>query len=299
MMLKAKGKTKKTVSAHPSCVTEDGTIYRVILSLTCEDGKESYLATGSRLTHAEVDNKLGHANSLAKNLSIYLDKDHKELKSLGFQCPIFHQYGISQDICQEFDELNIHEFKAVFDHIHKLYRESINANRKSGHHGNYENYIGGHYWLMLLRNRVSTVGTPELQQLTYPELPNVVSTLGLTQDTPVDCDGPMSSQDDSLCNNFSLSPRKKRLAEDIGSSHASRKRIMVTMEKQKNLQLTASIVDRRESLVNKIIETKQKMRDLDFDEEVQDDLKTMISIYKDQIKKLDVELNKSSSEVDK
>lgn len=299
LMTKTARKPKSSASAHPTCVTKDGTIYRVILSLTCEAGKSSYLATGSRLTRQEIDNKLGHGFSLATNLSIYLDKEHAELKSLGFDCDIFHQYRISQDISNSYDALNIQEFKTVVNHIQTIYRETVNNNRKSGNHQNFSNYVGHYYWLMLYRHRVCTTGSPEMQQLAYAELPQPMTSLSPSTESSPSFEGDQSSQEGQDCAKGSPksdteSSPKKRITEHIECSHASRKRIMVTLEKQKILQLKATMVDRREVLLNKILDTKQKIKNLSFDTEIVSDLNKMLDIYKDEMKAIDAELKSNT-----
>ena len=284
-------KARSNSTTHPPFVQRDGTIYRVILALTCEEGKDSFLATGSRLSRNEVDNGLGHGNSLAKNLTIYLNKEHEELQCLGYQCNIFLTFGIPQDICLDFDVLDIQQFMTVVDHVQKVYRHSVNKCRTSGNHSEYSNYIGHHYWLMLFRERTFVHGGAEMKQISYPELTNPVSSLTMSKSSDSEICSWLASSQETCSDGTISSPKKRSVTDDIADSHALRKKTYMTMERQKSVAYRFDMVDRREELTNKIIKLKQQLKDpLALDEEDIAELDKMLVMRKRQRDEIDKEL---------
>ena len=50
-------------SVHPQFIQQEGTIYRIILSLTCEEGKLYYSQIGAQLSRSQLDSKCGHSDA--------------------------------------------------------------------------------------------------------------------------------------------------------------------------------------------------------------------------------------------
>ena len=180
--------SKKTTKAasNPSFIGEEGTIYRVILSLFCEDGKTSYSQIGRRLQRMQIDSGLGHSTALSNNLAIYLDKDHEDLKSLGYNCSLFLSAGISQDISMKYDNLSLTQYCQVVEHVHHWYKVAVRNNTKSGVHETFPNYVQERYWLMLMRSMLLKTGNENLQMISYPELPHVLTSSLGSEKSPIE-----------------------------------------------------------------------------------------------------------------
>ena len=290
IMSSASFKSKINASTHPLFVHEEGTIYRVVLSLTCEAGKRSFMNSGSRLTREEIDNGLRSANSLATNLIIYSDEDHPELESLGFEHELFTLMNVDQDVCKTYDKLSLSQFAAVVDHIHHHFQDAMIRNQKSGSHLTFANYVGSRYWLLLLHHRLYTNGCMELRQIVYPELPQVLTSL--SQES--------TSSTDDLSVGPPLSPPKKAKNNhhnnDVQDGDAARKRLYLTMEKQKNMQLRASLTDRQEILIDKIIKTKERLDSTNSDPEINEHLKIILTNYKSELNNLIKEIQSIDAE---
>ena len=300
-MEKISFKKQSGVSAHPLFVTKPGTFYRVILSLTCEAGKDSYAQMGTKQTRAQIDNKLGKANDLANNLVIYLDKEHPELKSLGFDCTMFKIHEIDQDICMNYDSLDIKQFKAVVDHIHYHFRISMNKNRASGTHETYCSYVDNHFWLMLLHHRLHSNGTSiALRQVADPVLPTVVTTLSPTQQSDITSESQYISGSTNDTPPSSPSMRNQKNKRNETNAMISSKRKLLFNESRRSAVLRkAEINDRFDELRRRKRKARKELEDSDLDDEDKMEIEEAINNYNKEMKDLREERNQMRHKYDK
>ena len=278
LMEGASFKSKNKSSTLPQFVTEEGTLYRVILSLTCEAGKESYMTSGAKLSRTDIDNGLGAGNCLADNLIIYLDDKHPEMEGLGYKCALFEIANIKQDICKKYDELDLVQFSSVVDYIHNRFRDAMNRNQMSGSHETFANYVGSLYWLMLLHHRVHS-GSVQLRQTAFPQLPKVVTSLS-------SCDQTVTS---TLSGN-SPKNKKQKMMDTIQETNETKKRILSMMEDQKITQARAEKTDRLSTIVAKIRDAREEIADPSCDPDDKDELEFLVLSYKAESKRLRYQL---------
>ncbi len=81
-------------------------------------------------------------------------------------------FSVSQDICEEYDVLNLEEFKSVVNYIVKLYRECRNKKTVSGEHEHFGAYVGGHAYLLYFFECLKETGDTALMNCAYGELDN-------------------------------------------------------------------------------------------------------------------------------
>ena len=262
-------------SSHPNFIKQEGTIYRVILSLTCEGGKVSYANSFSRLNRTQIDSGLGHSMDLANNLAIYLDKDNEDLKSLGYHHLLFESAGISQEILTEYDILNLQQYCAVVKHVHYWYKRAIRENRASGSHLDFPNFVNHRFWLVLMYHLLTKTGNENLQTVAYPELPQVLTSLG-NKNTPITVDE---------------SPKKngtEDTKDPVQEMITLKRDTLRKIEKRKAMEISAIANDRYLVLIEKIAEVHKLLEDpVATSSPMKRRYKTALKLYEKELKSIE------------
>jgi hypothetical protein len=117
---------------------------------------------------ADSRNPKPHAWESMYNLYCSDDNDLVVLSSSASQALI--GFSVSRDICEEYNSLNLEEFKSVVDYITKLYRECRNKKAVSGEHGHFGAYVGGRAYLLYFFECLRETGDTALMNCAYAEL---------------------------------------------------------------------------------------------------------------------------------
>ena len=211
------------------------------------------------------------------------------MKSIGHDIPEYEILGLAHDVTKHFDKLSLSQFSQAVKHIHFHYQKAVNNNRKSGTHDNFDQFIGDKYWLLLLHHRLGLTGNRDLQMIAYPELTEVITSLGCSQTSNL-----TQSSTSSQCSespNRSRKNNKKTLDnnEDQKSVRA-RRESLESISKSKEIALRTQMMNRYEELGKKILEATDKINELGINKHHKIFLKKMIKMWKSESSELEKDL---------
>jgi hypothetical protein len=175
-----KTKKKKSKSTPPSSITQEGSYYRAINVYFDEMHRVDVSRLGEPPSMGTLDarqfrNKDVFDKLLKSYLAMSIASDHIHLIAFADN-PYLQAMGVvSGDVpfASEFDVLTSEELKDVMEYINHWYQHAHRNSKKSGNHGNFEDFVGDkpyiyyyHLWLQEI---------PHLFALAVPTLPvNVV-----------------------------------------------------------------------------------------------------------------------------
>ena len=178
--LLAKSKAKKrSKSSPPLSITQEGTYYRAINVYFDELHRADVSRLGEPPSMRDLDirqfrNKDVYDKLLKTYLALSVAADHIHLIAFPDN-PYLQAMGLlSGDVpfAAEFDVLTSEELKDVMEYINHWYRHAHRNSKKSGNHGNFEDFVGDkpfvyyyHLWLQEI---------PHLFSLAVPTLPDTV-----------------------------------------------------------------------------------------------------------------------------
>ena len=166
-------KKKGAATTKPACLVTDGTIYRTIITITCEKGKPLFIATRGSHDKNMLDTRKPHPFEWDGLNAIY-GSDEPELDCIGDMQELLLGYDIDVDISSIYDKLNTTEFRLVCNYVLAFYRKAMNAKSLSGNHKPIDAYIEGKPWIAFLHARLQAIGDSALMDCAYAQLPDSV-----------------------------------------------------------------------------------------------------------------------------
>ena len=158
----------KSPTTKPSCITEDGTLFRIINTII--RNKECYIETKN--AHDKEDQDSRDPKSSA--WQIMCEDYNSSNESLDQLSPIGQRamvgYSISSDICKQHDKLTYGEFQECVLYLNAQYRIVRNAEKASGNHAHIGTYIGGKIYILYFDECLKETGDKALYCCAYPEL---------------------------------------------------------------------------------------------------------------------------------
>ena len=110
---------KKSASSKPECIKKDGTMYRCVTAIMSKRNKFMEL----KKSHDKDDSDSRNPKSLVwesmHNLDCCNDEDLLMLLPAAAQSLL--DFSVPPNICGEYDELDIQEFKAVINFLFEIY----------------------------------------------------------------------------------------------------------------------------------------------------------------------------------
>lgn len=166
--LTASHRRSRSAATKPTCITKEGTLFRVVNTIA--ELKDDYKETNS--SHDQHDQDTRNPKSLAwERMAEHYNSTAESLKKLspgGTHALLGH--SVPNDVCAEYDELTVDEFKQCAKYIQALYREKRNHKNTSGNHKPFGHYCDGKKWLLYFHAVLEEVGDRGLQCCAYPEL---------------------------------------------------------------------------------------------------------------------------------
>lgn len=208
----------KNHATKPTCITEQGTMFRIINTCLCEEGRPSYIETRNAHDRDDTDTRLPNAVEYGKLNKLY-HPGEKSIGELSEGGASLIGHNVSLQICQTYDKLTDDEFKQVADYMHAKYRKARNDKNQSGQHESFNNYCGGISWLVYLHAVLERIGDKDLMNCAYAELPEGIARTSTDKFQPIrrrdrrhrrSRNTPDSPQDD---NNNNMRTKKHAAAE--------------------------------------------------------------------------------------
>jgi len=166
--LTAPHRKSRSAATKPPCIIKEGTLFRVVNTIA--ELKDDYKETNS--SHDQHDQDTRNPKSLAwERMTEHYNSTAESLKKLspgGSHALLGH--SVPNDVCAEYDELTVDEFKQCAKYIQALYREARNRKNQSGNHKSFGHYCDGKKWMLYFHAVLEEVGDRGLQSCAYPEL---------------------------------------------------------------------------------------------------------------------------------
>lgn len=170
--VKSTGKKKKDDSSpltKPTCLTKDGTLYRIIEVITALVLNQYFQKTLLPFSRGDLDAVKKNTVLWEKLHSSYADPDL--YKKIAMYDALLG-YSIDESISAEYDELNVDMFKRIVEYIQAKYKKARNDKTTSGHHSHFSDYTSGNVWLLYLHTKLDEIGDTALMDCFYAELPD-------------------------------------------------------------------------------------------------------------------------------
>ena len=159
-----KARKKGANTTKPAAVQNDGTLYRIINTVTHESTRQSYIGLFKTLERLEELDSKNKTPACIENLyAFYIDSTNEDLKSAPrrYFDPFFTEHSLANP--WKFDDLDLQNFKATIDFVNAHYRQASNRRTTSGNHKEFCAYIEGKTWLLYYFNKLSEIGNTELK----------------------------------------------------------------------------------------------------------------------------------------
>ena len=195
--------TQKSSSTRPTAALLDSTLFRVIIVVTLNKTRQTYLKTCDKLSQKELDAKKGHHKLWEELLSVYEDDTLHELNNLGCYPDEPDGKGgmmnkgatIGADISDEknqicmakinpkgmylmgndgpatYDNLDVDEFAATIKFINHQYDGIRKKKNKSGNHMSFEEFCGpAKGFLSFYHHKLAEINCKDLWNSAYVQL---------------------------------------------------------------------------------------------------------------------------------
>ena len=164
--------TKKSKATRPLCITKEGSLYRVIVTITCASTRSIYLETMKSRSRSDLDRGLLPHKSLWESLSqSYNEQSNDELNHLGDSTGKYTLFLKKDDGPDNYDILNKEEMSSTVAYINHHYGVARRNKNQSGQHSDFEDFIQGKGWLNFYHDRLLETGDTALMDGAYAQLP--------------------------------------------------------------------------------------------------------------------------------
>ncbi len=245
---------------RPLTVQTDNTFYRIINTITCEEGRIHFMKTREQSTRIQLDAVDGHI-SLWEQLHQLFLSDEDDINKINNASELV-SYNVKIDSANNFDSLSSADFRLATCHLMHLYRKSRNKYTQSGSHSHYSDFIEGKGFLLYLHNSLLRIGNTNLNNCCYPALSEEAKLTSsnsygsgrtFTSSSTLSTTSPRKRTTHAL--NFE---EKRKKLEILDSSKLTMQSII---DKNESLQLRVSQEEIIE-LRDKIFDTKESIFDL-------------------------------------
>ena len=164
----------KNKATRPIVVTTEGTLYRVVLTITSEGLKETYMKTFGKKDRQQLDRGgLPFSEEWECLSKTYNDITREDLGSLGVNAANYAIFSVDEDEPSTFDELNAQEFASVVAYINYHYDKARKNKNVSGTHTSpFQDFAQQKGWLVFYNERLEEIGDRDLMAVAYAELPS-------------------------------------------------------------------------------------------------------------------------------
>lgn len=253
-------RNKNKNRTRPSSMKSDNTFYRIINTITCEEGRVYFMKTREQSTRIQLDAVDGHICLWEQLHQLFLS-DHDDINKINSVNELAG-YNVDVDSASKFDQLSSSDFRLATCHLIYLYHQSRNKYTQSGSHSHYSDFIEGKGFLLYLHNNLQKIGNTNLNNCCYPALSEEAKLTssnsqgsGLTFTSS--STSSTTSQRKRSSHAFNFQEKRKKL-EILDSSKVTMQSII---EKNQSLQHRVS----KDELIqyrDKIFETKESIIDL-------------------------------------
>ena len=165
---------RKSKETRPLSVTMEGTLYRVVLTMTHPRCRQAYLRTMSKRSRDDIDTgTLSYQTEWSELKDFYMDDTIDELSTLGEGNKYFG-YGAADNAPSLFDPLSEREFSEVTEHINFHYDKVMKNISKSGSHDQFSDFIHKKGWLLFYNCLLKELNDEHMHQAAFAVLPGGV-----------------------------------------------------------------------------------------------------------------------------
>ena len=147
-----KGGKKISASTRPHAAPRDGTLLRVILTITHPEGRSLYIKTNDKFDRSELEKCTGNLEKWKQLSEIYDDTSRIKLDSIADID--LAEYGYSGKEAGYFDDhLTAQDFSEVIGFMNFWYGKARNGKNTSGQHLDFESFANGKGWLIFYHKK--------------------------------------------------------------------------------------------------------------------------------------------------
>ena len=165
---------RKSKETRPISVTMEGTLYRVVLTITHARCRQPYLRTMSKRSREDIDTGTQpYQTEWSELRDIYMDDTIDELSTLGEGSKYFG-YGVGDGEPSVYDTLSVRDFSEVVEHINFHYDKVMKNISKSGSHDQFSDFIHQKGWLLFYNCLLKELKDEHMHQAAFAVLPGGV-----------------------------------------------------------------------------------------------------------------------------
>jgi hypothetical protein len=159
---------QKHSSAKPDCIRHEGTFYRCVNVILSKRNEFIELRKSHDKDDADSRNPKPHAWESMHHFYCSDDDELLILSSSAAQALL--GFSVPSDVCHEYDELDLEQFKVVVNYMVKMYRDCRNKKTVSGEHDHFGAYVGGRGYLLYFNECLKETGDTAMMNCAYAEL---------------------------------------------------------------------------------------------------------------------------------
>jgi hypothetical protein len=172
---KPKRVSKLTKGSKPREISQDGSLYRIILVYFLQELRPFVNQLGTNPIAVQLGTPgFLHESTYNRLASVYNDSTREELKTFVVNHEIYVTSSVFKEAPATFDNLSGLAVSQAMDYINKHYRQARRYQTLSGNHKPFDHYCEGRPYLLLYHNSLAETGDRILSALAVPELPESV-----------------------------------------------------------------------------------------------------------------------------
>jgi hypothetical protein len=168
---------KRNKGTKPLVVTKDGTMYRVILTITNGTSRSNYIETMKTRSRADIDLAIiPHLHQWEDITKVYNDETNEYLSILGDSEGKYVIYA-NDNVPSDFDKLDAQGMYETVDYINFHYgrmRRNKNLSGKNDTDDDMINFCQSKGWLLFYHDKLSEINDKALHDCAFAELPDNV-----------------------------------------------------------------------------------------------------------------------------
>jgi hypothetical protein len=186
-------KKSHNATTKPIWLASDGSIYRMIIVMTCEVGRPYFIQTKGTFSGPMLDSRIPHPEAWDSMRSLYNSKDII-FDSISDASNALIGYSIDETISSVYDSIETSsQARELVGYITGHYRSARNEKTQSGNHKPISSCVAGKAWLIYLHTRLESIGDSALSECTYPYLPEAAMRASDEPPTPLQRRNPNGS----------------------------------------------------------------------------------------------------------
>ena len=168
---------KRNKGTKPLVVSKDGTLYRVILTITHSTSRTNYIETMKTRSRADIDlANIPHLHQWEEMSKVYNDDTNEYLSILG-DIGSKYVFDANDDAPSDFDHLDAQGMYETVDYINFHYsrmRRNKNLSGKNDTDEDMINFCQSKGWLLFYHDKLSEINDKALHDCAFAELPDDV-----------------------------------------------------------------------------------------------------------------------------